>query len=302
MNASFLSALGHTPSDRRVAILREIDARGSISQAARAVGVSYKAAWQAVDTLTNLAGVPLVARVVGGAGGGGATLTPAGHDLLAAAQAMDDARGAVLGRWPRQAQASGAPLSGALLGLAVQTSMRNQVPCVVRSLKLEGAIARVFLDFLLSPEQAGASTAKPQAPAQSSQTGAVSTSGASGQAALVARITRESAELLALQPGVQVQALCKATAVQVVRCPDPDGSPDASVFVDSSADCLLPARAIRVMRGALGDEITAGLSWCGYSTGLHMVGFATAHSRLRAGSPVTLRVEENAWVLALASV
>jgi molybdate transport system regulatory protein len=51
--------LGHDLSDRRIGILRQIGALGSISRSA-AVGVSYKAAWQAVDTLTNLAGVALV--------------------------------------------------------------------------------------------------------------------------------------------------------------------------------------------------------------------------------------------------
>ena len=71
---SLAGALGHDLSDRRIGILRQIGALGSISRAARAVGVSYKAAWQAVDTLTNLAGVALVERVVGGAGGGGARL------------------------------------------------------------------------------------------------------------------------------------------------------------------------------------------------------------------------------------
>ena len=49
-------------ADKRIDILRQIGQGGSISQAARAVGVSYKAAWQAIDTLTNLAGVPLVLR------------------------------------------------------------------------------------------------------------------------------------------------------------------------------------------------------------------------------------------------
>lgn len=95
---SLAGALGHDLSDRRIGILRQIGALGSISRAARAVGVSYKAAWQAVDTLTNLAGVALVERVVGGAGGGGARLTPAGLELLAAADAMAQARSAVLQR------------------------------------------------------------------------------------------------------------------------------------------------------------------------------------------------------------
>ncbi|MEO7106951.1 MAG: LysR family transcriptional regulator, partial [Rhodoferax sp.] len=71
-------ALGQPSADKRIDILRRIGQVGSISEAARGAGVSYKAAWQAVDTLGNLAGVALLERLVGGSGGGGARLTPAG--------------------------------------------------------------------------------------------------------------------------------------------------------------------------------------------------------------------------------
>jgi molybdate transport repressor ModE-like protein len=78
-------------ADRRIAILRGIAQSGSISQAARDVGVSYKAAWQAIDTLTNLAGVPLVAaawaapgrRRTDHAGGRRIAACCRGHDALA---------------------------------------------------------------------------------------------------------------------------------------------------------------------------------------------------------------------------
>ena len=85
---TLMQALGHPLSDRRLQVLRALGECGSISQAAREVGVSYKAAWQAIDTLGNLAGVPVVEKTVGGAGGGGAKLTAAGQELLRAAQAM----------------------------------------------------------------------------------------------------------------------------------------------------------------------------------------------------------------------
>ena len=62
--------LGHEATDKRIDILRRIGEVGSISEAARGAGVSYKAAWQALETLTNLAGVPLVEKVVGGTGTG----------------------------------------------------------------------------------------------------------------------------------------------------------------------------------------------------------------------------------------
>jgi molybdate transport system regulatory protein len=259
---SLTDALGHALTDKRIDILRQIGACGSISQAARAVGVSYKAAWQAVDTLTNLAGTPLVARAVGGAGGGGAQLTEAGHQLLAAADAMAQARGAVLSRW--QATPHAGP---ALARLAVRTSMRNQLPCVVDRLAVQGQIVCVHLR--LEGEGAGA-------------------------VSLASRITRESAELLGLQPGLAVLALCKATAVRVERGGRAAPAPAAAA---PAGTLRLPGRATRVVRGASGDEVSAELA-----AGLHMVGFAAPHSGLRAGSAVVLVVEENAVVLALAEL
>ena len=63
--------LGHASTDKRIDILRRIGDGGSISEAARRAGVSYKAAWQAIETLSNLAGTPMVEKAVGGSGGGG---------------------------------------------------------------------------------------------------------------------------------------------------------------------------------------------------------------------------------------
>ena len=91
-------SLGYAQADKRIELLRRVGESGSISQAARSAGVSYKAAWQAIHTLTNLAGEPLVDSSVGGAGGGGARLTAAGARLLHAAEHMDAARHDVLAR------------------------------------------------------------------------------------------------------------------------------------------------------------------------------------------------------------
>lgn len=268
---SLSDALGHALTDKRIDILRQIGEGGSISQAARAVGVSYKAAWQALDTLTNLAGTPLVSRAVGGAGGGGAQLTDAGRELLAAADAMAQARGAVLSRW--QAMPHAGP---ALARLAVRTSMRNQIPAVVQRLEMLGQIVRVHL-----------------------QIGQNNAAGSGGTLPhLASRITRESAELLGLQPGLAVQLLCKATAVRVERAAPSAGASAAMAGAGAQGgqdSCRLPAKAVRVVRGASGDEVSVELA-----VGLFMVGFAAPSSGLRAGSRVELVLEENAVVLALA--
>ena len=265
---SITSALTQALTDKRIDILRQIGGTGSISQAAREVGVSYKAAWQAVDTLTNLAGTALVARAVGGAGGGGARLTEAGRQLLAAADAMAQARGAVLSSW--QATPHAGP---ALARLAVRTSMRNQWPCVVQRLEAQGQIVRVHLVFEAEMR---------------AEVGAPTT-------VLAARITRESAELLGLQPGLAVQALCKATAVRVERVAGPRTA--ASTQGAEPASFRLPAKAVRVVSGESGDDVSAQLA-----AGVQMVGFAAPGSGLRAGSRVELWVDDNAVVLALAEI
>ena len=63
----------------RIALLARIAECGSITQAAKAIKMSYKAAWDAIDSMNNLAGEPLVERVAGGKGGGGTRLTPRGE-------------------------------------------------------------------------------------------------------------------------------------------------------------------------------------------------------------------------------
>ena len=66
----------------RVELLGAIAECGSITQAAKLVKMSYKAAWDAIDAMNNLAGEPLVERLTGGKGGGGTRLTPRGRQLV----------------------------------------------------------------------------------------------------------------------------------------------------------------------------------------------------------------------------
>lgn len=181
-------ALGHQATDRRLDILRRIGQVGSISQAARGAGVSYKAAWQAIDTLSNLAGLPLVEKLVGGAGGGGARLTDAGRKLLDAAERMQQARLQVLRRRPESAAPG--DVNAPLWALNLRTSMRNQLPCTVAAIQTQAGAVRVDLRL-------GEDTM------------------------LCARITRESMELLNLHAGLAVLALCKATGVTVAASAEP---------------------------------------------------------------------------------
>src|SRR5712672_3340239 len=67
----------------KAALEESVRDMGSISAAARAMGMDYKRAWMLIDSLNRAFDIPVVERVTGGSGGGGAVLTPFGEDLLA---------------------------------------------------------------------------------------------------------------------------------------------------------------------------------------------------------------------------
>lgn len=83
------------PADRflgigRLELLEHIQATGSISKAAKAMGMSYKKAWDLVSSMNQQAREPLVGTQAGGAHGGGAALTPAGQQAVAGFRAMQE--------------------------------------------------------------------------------------------------------------------------------------------------------------------------------------------------------------------
>jgi molybdate transport system regulatory protein len=173
-------ALGHTKTDKRIDILRRLQDAGSISEAARRAGVSYKAAWQAIDILSNLAGTPLVEKVVGGAGGGGAQLTKAGKELLKASNDLELLKSQLV----KKATGKSAPEASSQPMLGIRTTMRNQFPATVSAITKKGNLVRVEL----------------------------TTKGAS---VFYSKITNSSAELFDLQIGLPVLVLFKATAVHI---------------------------------------------------------------------------------------
>lgn len=247
-------ALGHSISDKRLAVLRWVAQCGSISQAAREVGISYKAAWQAIDTLTSLSGAALVERTVGGAGGGGAQITPEGLRLLTLADELASARRRVLGQF-----ADGATLAG---GLGLRTSMRNQLPCMVIQVHAPDEQGPLVIASLRTP----------------------------GGQLLAASLTRESADLLGLQAGLQVLALAKATAVGVCA----KGLSEASSTPAEGVSLLLGTVA-RVSKGTERDEVSLALLGGG-----HWVGFAERPWRARIGDEAQALVARSALVIGLA--
>ena len=73
----------------KVDLLESIDQEGSISQAARQSHLSYRRAWDMVDTMNRCFKKPLVKSATGGKGGGGAELTPLGKKVIAIYREME---------------------------------------------------------------------------------------------------------------------------------------------------------------------------------------------------------------------
>jgi molybdate transport system regulatory protein len=73
----------------RVALLRAVEQHGSITQAAKAFGMSYKAAWDAINRMNELSRTPLIERAVGGKGGGSTRLTEHGRRLIERYEKVD---------------------------------------------------------------------------------------------------------------------------------------------------------------------------------------------------------------------
>jgi len=70
-------------SGYRVRLLQHIAESGSLAEAARRMGLSYRRAWGKIREIETNLGVRLVESEVGGAGGGGTRLTPVGERILA---------------------------------------------------------------------------------------------------------------------------------------------------------------------------------------------------------------------------
>jgi molybdate transport system regulatory protein len=73
----------------KVRLLELVAETGSISAAGRAMGMSYRRAWLLTDALNQTFRLPVVQTRGGGAGGGGASLTPFGTGLVESYRAME---------------------------------------------------------------------------------------------------------------------------------------------------------------------------------------------------------------------
>ena len=209
----------------RIALLACIAECGSITQAAKAIKMSYKAAWDAIDGMNNLAGEPLVERLTGGKGGGGTRLTPRGEQLVKNFRLIEQEHRRFVDQLSRQAQARGIADDFLLIRrMNMKTSARNQFAGKITAVKRGAVNAEIELEI------------------------------ASGHK-LVAIITHESTEALGLCVGAEVLALVKSSSIIVVT-----GDGRNTKF---SARNKLSGMVSRVKPGAVNTEVVIELTGCG---------------------------------------
>lgn len=175
-----ISPIGHT----RIALLEAVGREGSISAAARAVNLSYKAAWDALDSMQNLVEKPLLEKTSGGKGGGGTKLTPAGIALIETFYRLQSGLAKMLDDSAKDLDAIGLTSSSFIQGFMMRTSARNIFAGVLEKIDLRSVFANIGVR--VGPD-----------------------------IFITAKITRKSVETLGLVTGRHVAALVKAPFVIV---------------------------------------------------------------------------------------
>ena len=133
-------------SANRIDLLESIDRLGSITHAAKDVGLSYKAAWDAVDAMSNLADRPLVIRATGGPQGGGSHLTEHGRELVRLYRLLQSGYHRLLTQMQAQVHDFD-KLNELIRAITMKTSARNQFRGTVKAVHKGAVNADVVLDI-----------------------------------------------------------------------------------------------------------------------------------------------------------
>ena len=210
---------GALANKRWMDLLAGVGETNSIAAAAKVVGLTYKAAWDAVDAMNNLADAPLVERSVGGRGGGGTRLTAKGKQLVKTFRMVEAENTRFLDVLNTRVKNVDHDL-GILGRLTMLTSARNHFAGKVSRIKTGSVNDEIQIKL-------------------------------TGGERLVAIITHESVENLGLEVGRAVVALVKASSVIVAI--------DSDAPLQLSARNQLAGTIDRLTKGAVNTEVVIDL-------------------------------------------
>lgn len=168
----------------RVALLQAVGELGSITAAAKKVGLSYKGAWDGVQALNNLFDAPLIEAQAGGKAGGAATVTPRGLAVIDAFGKVEAELGETLARLEARLASGG--LGDIFWSLGMKTSARNALRGVVSRIETGAVNSEVALEIAPGVE-------------------------------IVSIVTRQSVDDLSLAPGKPAIALIKSSFVVLAK-------------------------------------------------------------------------------------
>ena len=169
--------------EKRIELLYAIEEHGSISKAAKAVPMSYKSAWEAVDTMNSLSPEPIVTRETGGKDGGGTTITAYGQQLLENYAVLKEEHNHFLARLSELTDMQSGSFK-TIGRLSMQISARNQIQAEVVTVESQNVNAKIHLRLKSGQE-------------------------------LVSNITNEAVENLHIEENQTVVAIFKSSAVEL---------------------------------------------------------------------------------------
>ena len=130
----------------RMELLINIDKNGSITKAAKSINMSYKAAWDAVDTMNNLSQFPLVQSSKGGKGGGGTHLTEYAKELINTYKILQEEHQQFLSNLSKRMSEKNGHVH-LLKSMNVRISARNQLRAKVVKIEKGTVESEIFLEL-----------------------------------------------------------------------------------------------------------------------------------------------------------
>ncbi len=205
----------------RIALLEKIDEYGSITKAAKAVGISYKTAWDTINAINNLSEKPLFIRTTGGKSGGGTSLTEEGRDVIRTYRIIQEEHEKFLTNLEdKMGDVDSNSLNKIIKSISKQASARNILAGIVVKIVRGEAKSEVILAL-------------------------------KGGDRVVAMITNESVASLGLIEGSDAYAIVKAGSVIIGA-----GQDEFRVSVRNK----LPGKIINITRGAVNTEVSVAVS------------------------------------------
>ncbi len=174
----------------RIELLNLIEKTGSINAAAKEMKMSYKAAWERINSMNELADKPIIQRKAGGKGGGGSTLTPYAHELIKTYNRLHELHRQFIDRF---SEAGDSPelLAKILNRTFLTTSARNQIPSKISSIDSDRLSSMITITL-------------------------------SGGSELLSTITSKSVNNMNMHVGSDIYAIIKSSDIKILSKPPKD--------------------------------------------------------------------------------